>query len=366
MALSLALGFIAACAPPRDQTRVNNLAPIDEPVAVSLWSDPTAGDGPRHIFLGTDPSITALSVCVGTADHCANDASFTQAKPLGTRDGRAFFQSAQTITPSIDSTAHIATLGNGDANARFVVKFVSTTASIPTNAPENVRVMRQGCVVTGDAQKEVLKNMRAGISEGDLKTVIDTTFRTGGASGNAFDHIVGSGPNSVDLHYSGSRRVLAAGDLVVVDIGAQFGGYSTDITRTYPVSGQFTERQRAVYQLVLDALRLAEREAKNGVSLNGLHRKVVAFFQASALRARDRSGQERTMDTFFTHSLGHFIDRVVHASGNTSAAIPVNATFTIEPGIYIPAEGFGIRLENTYVMTPEGAVNLNPSVPYAL
>lgn len=227
---------------------------------------------------------------------------------------------------------------------------------------DNIEKIIKAAEITAAAQLAAA-TMKVGMYERDIKKLIQDTYDTMGAEGLAFSHIVGSGPNSCDLHYSGDKRQLQENDLVVIDIGAKWSGMCADITRTFPASGKFTERQREVYQLVLDAKNAAAAQIKQNTTLQSLTGWVKQFMRKSPLRAKDAQGRERTMDVFFTHSLSHYLGAKVHDGGNTKAPIPVGRAFTIEPGIYIKSEGFGIRIEDDYVMTKEGAVNLIKGLP---
>jgi Xaa-Pro aminopeptidase len=129
------------------------------------------------------------------------------------------------------------------------------------------------------------------------------------------------------------------------------------------VSGKFTPRQRAIYQLVLDAQKAVEKEMKPGVTkLGDMTRFTAAFFRKSPLRAKDEKGQERTMDAFFVHGLGHYLGMDVHDVGGMSEPVQVGEVFTIEPGLYIKSESIGVRIEDDYVMTENGPEKLSAAI----
>ncbi len=176
--------------------------------------------------------------------------------------------------------------------------------------------------------------------------------------------MIGSGPNATIPHYFGLLRRIEAGDLVVVDIGAEYRHYTADITRTFPAGGHFTPRQREVYQLVLAAQKAVEAEMKPGESrLQDMTRFARQFFQKSSLRARDEKGDEQTMDHFFVHGLGHDLGLDVHDVGSLSDPVRVSEVFTIEPGLYIKSESIGVRIEDDYVMTDHGPEKLSSAIP---
>jgi Xaa-Pro aminopeptidase len=212
---------------------------------------------------------------------------------------------------------------------------------------------RDAARLTAAAQVAALRATRPGVFERDVKTVIDEVFTREGGSPPAFPHIVASGPNALELHYPGDARQLADGDLLLIDIGATSNGHCADVTRTYPVSGRLTARQREVYQLVLDAQTLAATRARVGVdSLRSLDAAVRDFFRASPLRAMNAAGVNSTMDQFFVHGLYHYVGREVHGSDTGWAdwqPIQAGQVFALEPGLYIASEGLGIRIEDTYL-----------------
>ena len=236
-----------------------------------------------------------------------------------------------------------------------------------TKSPAEVALLRRAIAATAAAQADVARLVAPQGTENQLEGAILNAFSAHGASRAGFPSIVGSGPNSTVLHYGRNDRTLAPGDLVVVDIGAEVGGYTADITRTYPVDGRFTPRQREVYQLVLDGQAGAARQVKPGESTIGaLSRWVRDFFRASPLRAKDESGVEQTMDHFFAHGLGHHLGLDVHDVGDESKPLEPGQVFTIEPGLYIPTEGFGIRIEDDYLVTAAGVEKLSAAIPATL
>ena len=224
-------------------------------------------------------------------------------------------------------------------------------------------LIRRAVGVTADAHREVIRVVRPGIPEYRLEGAIVGAFVAGGATRAGFPSIVGSGPNSTVLHYEKNDRTIEDGDLVVVDIGGEYKGYTADITRTYPASGKYTARQREVYQLVLDAQSAAVREFKPGVStMPALNRVVRDVFRKSPLRARDADGAEQTMDHFFAHGLGHQLGLDVHDVGEPGKPLMPGEVFTIEPGLYIPAENLGVRIEDDYRATKDGIEKLSRDV----
>lgn len=207
--------------------------------------------------------------------------------------------------------------------------------------------------ITTFAMREAAGAVHPGAFEYEPQGVLEGHFIRLGSERPGFNSIFGSGPNSCTLHYETNARRMQAGDLLVMDVGAKWKYYSADVTRTLPVNGHFSPRQREVYQAVLDAQTAAFQAAKPGVTMNeldGIARQVID--------ARGFGPGRK----YFKHSLGHWIGLYVHDVGG-HAAIEPGMLFTIEPGIYINEESLGVRIEDDYLMTETGAVKLSDGIP---
>lgn len=207
------------------------------------------------------------------------------------------------------------------------------------------------------AQGAAAQAMSDGIRECEVQASLEYMF-TGSGARPAFPSIVGSGKNSTVLHYNANDQMLKNGQLVVVDIGAQLDGYCADLTRTYPVSGTFTKRQREIYQLVLDCQEYIAGLAKPGMWLNNsqkpdqsLHHLAKKFFE------------QRGYGKYFIHGIGHFLGLDVHDVGDVTQPLQDGDVFTIEPGLYIPEENLGIRIEDNYWVVKDGVVCLSEALP---
>lgn len=217
-----------------------------------------------------------------------------------------------------------------------------------------LRCMRKAATSTNRAHINAMKSCKAGMNEGELQKIIEDTFRKEGCPKNAFGCIVGSGKNGTILHYMANKEEMKAETLVVVDIGAEYLGYAADITRTLPVDGKFTEEHKKAYQAVLDAQKEAEKTLKPGGNWRDLDR-------AAAKVLRDR-GYAKTGYTNF-HGLGHFVGLSVHDSGTYAEAFEPGMVITIEPGIYDKKAAYGIRIEDTYIVTKDGFERISAEAP---
>ncbi|HEU5116847.1 MAG TPA: aminopeptidase P N-terminal domain-containing protein [Isosphaeraceae bacterium] len=225
-------------------------------------------------------------------------------------------------------------------------------------------ILRRAIDVTGEAELAVMEAIEPGLFEYQLEGRIAFAFLNGGALRPGFASIVGSGPNAAIPHYFANTRQMESGDLVVVDIGAEIQNYTADITRTFPVSGTFSERQKALYQAVLDAQEEVEKAVKPGETrLSDLTGIASRSLRQSTLRARDQDGKEHTLDHFFIHGVSHYLGMDVHDVGSGREPLQPGEVFTIEPGLYIPAENVGIRIEDDYLVTETGVEKLSKRIP---
>ena len=213
-------------------------------------------------------------------------------------------------------------------------------------------LMKKAINATIEGHRAGMKAVRPSMTEYNLQDVIERKFKDNGAHRVAFPSIVASGPNSAILHYERNDRTIGDGELVVVDIGAEYQFYAADITRTYPSNGQFTDRQREIYDLVLKAQSAAVAKLKAGV----LYREEV-------MAAAEAVFREAGYRDYFLHGLGHFVGLQVHDSGDYLEPLPEGAVITIEPGLYLADEGFGVRIEDQYLITKKGAVHLTADLP---
>ncbi len=224
---------------------------------------------------------------------------------------------------------------------------------------DEIARLRRAIDITAEAHREAMRAARPGMWEYEIEGIIEGTFRRRGAERVGFPSIVGSGPNSTILHYDKSRRQTAAGDLVVMDIGAEYGYYSADVTRTIPISGKFTDRQRRIYELVLGTQQIAIDSTRPG-------RTIGQITQIARDYMEKNSGNlcgEASCVRYFIHGLSHWLGMDVHDVGNYGTPLAPGMVFTIEPGIYIPDENLGVRIEDDILVTANGAENLSAKAP---
>jgi Xaa-Pro aminopeptidase len=209
-------------------------------------------------------------------------------------------------------------------------------------SPGEIRLLDKAVQITLKAHAAAARTISPAAMEYEVEAALEYEFRRNGAERPGFPSIVGSGPFSTILHYDRNSRRMEAGDLVVVDIGAAYGGYSADVTRTYPVSGKFSARQKAIYQIVLDAQKAALAQVKPGVTISEVHQAAMSHIRSK--------GYEK----YFIHGTSHHIGLAVHDAGEMKRPLEPNMVITVEPGIYIPEEQLGIRIEDDIVVTSTG------------
>ena len=210
------------------------------------------------------------------------------------------------------------------------------------HGPEELERMERAVAITQAGHEVAARATVAGVSERDVQTQLEHAFFAAGATGLSYGSIVGSGENGAVLHWGENSRMLKDGDLVVVDAAAEYGRYAADVTRTFPVNGKFSPEQAKVYRAVYQAQEDILAAIKPGVSLNDL--QVVA--EASLKKAG-------YLDAFI-HFFGHFVGLNVHDAGDNDEPLPVGAVFTVEPGVYLPERGFGVRIEDEVLILPGG------------
>jgi Xaa-Pro aminopeptidase len=217
--------------------------------------------------------------------------------------------------------------------------------------PRELDYMERAIAATFAAQHVAARSIRPGVEENWVAGLIDLEFKRAGAVRPGFPSIVGSGANSTILHYPEHDRTIAAGSLVVVDIGSDYGRYSADITRTYPADGHFTPEQRKIYEVVLRAQQTCIDMVRPGVFMEDLQRKAEEIIRAAGYR------------DYFIHGLGHFVGLDVHDSGLYKKPLAAGMVITVEPGIYIPEKSLGVRIEDQVLVTSNGSRLLTADLP---
>ncbi|MBM71207.1 MAG: X-Pro aminopeptidase [Crocinitomicaceae bacterium] len=231
--------------------------------------------------------------------------------------------------------------------------------------------MQRACDITKAGFDRVLQFVKPGVMEYEIEAEFMHEFLRRGSRGFAYTPIIGSGFNACVLHYIENQSECKDGDVILMDVGAEYGNYAADMTRCIPVSGKFTARQKAVYNAVYSVMQDAIKLLKPGVSLHEYHKEVGELMtkQLLDLKLIDNHDVEKqnlawpAYKKYFMHGTSHFIGLDVHDVGLWNEPIQEGNVFTVEPGIYIREENLGIRLENNIVIKKDGFIDLMGHIP---
>lgn len=227
---------------------------------------------------------------------------------------------------------------------------------------DEIALTKEAIKLTDTALKNVLANLKPGMFEYEAQADFEYSIRRNGAEWTAFPTIAGSGMNGTMLHYETNQDMMEDGSLLLMDLGARVRGYNSDITRTYPVNGKYTERQRQVYDIVLEANRTVLKEAKPGmttVDLNNICKKVLA---AGCIRL-GLIEKEEEISRYYMHGVSHHLGIDVHdVTVDFNKKLRPGAIISDEPGLYIDEWEIGIRIEDDLLITEDGAVCLSEEI----
>jgi Xaa-Pro aminopeptidase len=235
---------------------------------------------------------------------------------------------------------------------------------------EELELIRTACVLTGKGFKRVLKFVRPGVSETDIEAEFAHEFIRGRGA-FAYTPIIASGLNACALHYIENAATCRKGELLLLDVAAQYANYASDLTRTIPVSGRFTRRQKQVYNAVLRVFRQCVKNLQPGKLLKDWQKEAEQLIEGELvdlglLSLRDIKSQDPDNPAFkeyFMHGVGHPIGLDVHDVGHVVEPLQAGWVMTVEPAIYIPEEDFAVRIENTVAIGEKGAVDLMGDIP---
>ncbi|QNO14613.1 aminopeptidase P N-terminal domain-containing protein [Alkalicella caledoniensis] len=221
--------------------------------------------------------------------------------------------------------------------------------------------MRRAIEITGEGIKSLMVNCEAGLFEYQVEAYFDFTIKNLGAKNKAFNTIAAAGKNATVLHYEDNNCQLSDGELILFDLGAEFQHYCADISRTIPVNGKFTPRQKDVYNVVLKALDEVTKRVRPGVTfteLNEYTKKILAQGCIELGIIKD----EGELSKYYYHGVGHFLGLDTHDVGARNAKLEAGMVITIEPGLYIDEEAIGVRIEDDVLVTENGHENLSKDI----
>ncbi|HVG13896.1 MAG TPA: aminopeptidase P N-terminal domain-containing protein [Chitinophagaceae bacterium] len=237
--------------------------------------------------------------------------------------------------------------------------------------PHEIEVVKKAVHITGATFSRLLQFIKPGVMEYEIEAEIMHSFLSQRAEGPAYGSIIASGDRARTLHYVANNEVCKDGEMVLMDFGAEYGGYAADLSRTVPVNGKFTERQAAVYNACLQIHNYAKSILKPGITIVDYTEKVGEeatrqFIKIGLLQEEDVQREEpdqRAYRKYLYHGISHHLGIDVHDLGTRTEPVKAGMLFTIEPGIYIEEEGMGIRIENNVWITEEGNIDLFEGIP---
>jgi len=240
--------------------------------------------------------------------------------------------------------------------------------------PEEIDLIERAIQITGKAFERVLDVLRPGMGEYEVEAEITYELLKNRANGHAYQPIVASGPRSCILHYQQNSQICQAGEVILMDFGAEYAHYAADVTRVVSVGEQFTDRQRTIYNGVFQMLERFKPLLVPGKTLEEYHQEVGKVAEDVLLELEILSPSEVARQSaaypaykkYFMHAASHHIGMQVHDPANRYEPIQAGMVFTCEPGIYLPAEELGIRLENMVLVTDAGPVDLTKNIPAKL
>ena len=213
-----------------------------------------------------------------------------------------------------------------------------------------------------DAHLDAIRQMRPGLFEYQIAARMKQIHEWGGCAREAYAPIVGTGFNSTVLHYSALDAEIKDGDVVVIDVGGEFGGYAADITRTLPANGKFTSRQREIYEIVLGAQNAAIAVVKPGARLFSGPESAMEI-SSNYIKAHGKDREGNSLGKYYIHGVSHHLGLDVHDPGDRDRPLEPGMVVTVEPGIYIPEENLGVRIEDDVLVTKDGNQILTSRLP---
>ena len=226
-----------------------------------------------------------------------------------------------------------------------------------------IALIERSIEATAAAHRAAWKRAAAGMYEYQVAALMMSIYLDRGCERSAYAPIIGAGPNAVYLHYDRNTRRLEHGELLLMDVGAECAGYAADVTRTIPVDGRFTKRQRELYDIVLGAQKAAIAAVKPGVTIgrntpNSVHQVALDYLNS---HGKDLHGAP--LGKYFTHGISHHIGLEVHDAADVAAPLEEGMVISIEPGLYIPDEQIGVRIEDMVLVTRDGARVMTAALP---
>ena len=316
----------------------------------------TAATGIETVYwLSEFDTIFSKLMEKATCFYFNNNAHYRQAVEMETRNDR-FLNTVKSTYP----------------NHKLIPNFPIMESIRGVKEPEEIALMQTACDITEKGFRRALGFIKPGVMEYEIEAEFAHEFLKNRSKGFAYTPIIGSGYNACVLHYIENNQVCKDGDMLLMDVGAEYANYSSDMTRTIPVNGRFTARQNAVYQSVLNVKNEATKLLVPGTIWKDYHVEVGKMMTSELLGldlidkadVQNEDSKWPAYKTYFMHGTSHHMGLDTHDFGPLDTPMEANMVFTVEPGIYIPKEKMGIRLEDDVVIQAEGPpLNLMRNIP---
>jgi Xaa-Pro aminopeptidase len=236
---------------------------------------------------------------------------------------------------------------------------------------EEIEVTKQAIAITAKTLDRVLKFVKPGVMEYEIEAEITHEFLRNRATGHAYGCIIASGDRARTLHYEDNNQECKSGELLLMDFGAEYGNYNADLTRTIPVNGKFTKRQKEVYDACLAVHNFGKSILKPGIQFQDyvkginteMEKQLLKIGLISKADVKNQDPENPAFRKYFYHGVSHHLGLVVHDVGSYTEPVKEGMLFTIEPGIYVEEEQMGIRIENNIWMTKSGNIDLFKGIP---
>ncbi|HRS53810.1 MAG TPA: aminopeptidase P N-terminal domain-containing protein [Bacteroidales bacterium] len=260
--------------------------------------------------------------------------------------------------------------------AKYPLHTYYRSAPIMTNlrtikSPLEIELISKACEITEKAFRRVLSFVKPGVMEYEIEAEITHEFIKNRATGHAYSPIIASGKNACILHYVENNKECKDGDLLLLDFGAEYANYASDLSRTIPVNGKFTQRQKDCYNAVLRVMKQAIKKLVVGTTIDTYHSEVCKLMEEEMIKlglfteedVKKQNPEKPMFFKYYMHGTSHFMGLDVHDVGSKQELLKAGMLFSCEPGIYIPEEEIGIRIENDILVTENGPVDLMATVP---
>ncbi len=269
--------------------------------------------------------------------------------------------------PHDEGYPHAANWSNWIKGAASHVTLKDVSPAVATlraiKSPGELALLTKAIEASIDAQFTAMKMMHSGLYEYQVAAKMVEIHADAGCETEAYAPIVGSGINSTVLHYNKLDRKIDGGEIALLDVAGQYSGYAADITRTIPADGKFTPRQREIYEIVLGAQNAALAALKPGMMMGGKDSNSLQKIATEYIDSHGKDKEGRSLGRYYIHGLSHHLGLNVHDPSGPSRPLEPGMVITIEPGIYIPEENLGVRIEDDVLITPTGYKLLTARLP---